>query len=262
MCEDAETPLPKRFTVSAETEQGRAVITALPVTEDAECVRVYYSEDEPLPEHRNWKEAKQIEGEKYKFEAKLMPWCKKLYAYANATYAPGFTVSSVLHTCDIADSAPARCRSALIYDSSMAFDSFTVSSRRGISLSDLFFEQFALAISPGYGGIEGIRALSGNLTTYKIGDPSFSGRGEELFKFDAYSAQPQTLELIFYDRQEEARAFSCEIALLGGGMWQPVIISKEELKNEQGVPLKDWQDVYCVAFEANKELLINNLLWL
>lgn len=252
------------------SEEGVAKITLKLNVENVKSYRLYYSEGQVNPSARNW-----LEPEKYPPlapEISIYPALKYtdklLFVYANITYKNGFITSTPLCVKDLSkielNELPAQRRVPVIYNSSTGLDTFTVFFPKKPSYKEILLQEYQISVKPGPGNISGITSNYKNAATYKISDSIYKGEEEESFKFDVYSQLPQRITVYFTDNAGTAgeHFHSYELSLLGGEMWQPVEVKKQNLKTADGQILKSWKDTGMVGFLTEEEALINNLIWI
>lgn len=261
--------LPKKFSCNIDNQEGKAAINIVAEkSADISQIVIYYCEGEINPCARNWFEINiDPSSEKYTGYPKISFENNQLFAFANITYKNGVTISSNLYAKKIKDlniSIPSLRRSPVIYNSVMERDCFTIFSPEKLNLSGIFLEEYSVYLKEGPGGITGIKAKKGSLASFKVGDVRFKGIDDESFKFDVFSSNPQELTLYFYDKagRSDEHYHICTISLMGGNIWQPIEIKKQNLKTAEGQSLKSWEDICMVGFVSGDEFLINNILWL
>lgn len=261
--------IPKKATVNIENINGKiAVNVVCENISDIKQITVFCCEGEINPAARNWFfYPVDLTAENLTVYPKVNFSDSILFAFSNIIYKNGFTLSTNLCVKKISKfeiELPPYRRSQLLYNSEMGKDCFTVYSNNKLKLSKIFLNECSVTLKTGAGGIFGITALSDNLATYKVGDKSFKGYEDESFKFDVYSSEPQELTVYFLDKigTGEERQHFYKIKLLGGNIWHPVEIKKQNLKTAEGHILKSWEEVSMAVFSAENEFLVNNILWI
>ncbi len=256
--------LPEKATLEIENRDGACLIRADEKSGEAQSVSIYVSECVLNPAFRNWHTYKAEKKDGFYVATPKINCGKPIFAFANVTYKNGFTQSTnlcVKNADELKLSLPPFRRSPVIYSGEMGKDSFIAFSPYPPQLNELFGCKSEIEIKKGAGSISGIGGCKG-LATFKIGEAAYKGSGKESFKFDVYSATPQELTVYFSETGEKQHYHSCKIRLSGGNLWQPAEIKKQDLKTEEGIVLKNWEDVSMAAFFAENEFIINNILWI
>lgn len=253
--------MPKKPALQIEETEGKVTLKVDCGGEKVKDIKIYCSENQLNPETRAWFTYDAPNGEIF---PELHSDKGLLFAYANVTYQGGLTLSTNLcvknkEELNLAKSDGKRYN--IIYNSAMGVDCFGVYCPQSGGLKDLL-HACEIRVKEGPEGIPGITAK--NLATYKIGAVGFKGEPDESFKFDVYSLKEQELKIIFKDTSELASGAGhfAVVKLKGGNIWQPVEIKKEDLKTKEGIALKGWENAAMVAFSAEDEFLINNILWI
>lgn len=261
---DKDITMPQKAQLGIDnTENTVALKVECGNMDDVKDINIYCSENQLNPISRAW-----FTYNAYKSQGVAIPKLHAndglLFAYANITYNSGLVLSTnlcVKNKGELSRTNSIIKRSNLIYDSKMGLDCFTVFSREKPLLKDLH-KDCKITLKKGPENILGICASS--LATYKVGAAGCNGTEDESFKFDIYSASEQELTIYFLDKQGlDTQDYHCTtVKLKGGSIWQPVEIKKQNLKTKDGIILKSWEDVIMAAFTAEKEFLINNILWI
>ena len=257
--------LPQSCELSFEIRNKVPLLRLTSAGKEAE-VRVYYAFDTAAPVERDWKTLKIMKiGEGvYEGAIPLRGACSKVFAYANVTMENGMTQSSSFVVGDVSPlSVPPTPAGHVIYNGLMGEDSFTCYPIEGTRRqSEIFLNQIPVRVAEGPLGIVGVTATVQSLATYKLSGSVFRGEDENLFRFDVWSKQPQTLTVFFYADKGKANeyVYRAEVKLLGGEIWQPVTLKRENFKAADGRILKSWA-VSMVAFGTERPAVFNNILW-
>ena len=256
--------LPQSCELSFEIRNKVPLLRLTSPGKEAE-VKVYYAFDTVAPVERDWKSLKimRIGEGVYEGAIPLRGACSRVFAYANVTMENGMTQSSSFAVGDISSLAAPAAAGHVIYNGMMGEDSFTCYPVEGLKRqSDLFLSQVPVKMAEGPLGIAGVSGTVQSLATYKLSGQAFRGEDENLFRFDVWSRQPQTLTVVFYaDKGKESEyVYRAEVKLLGGEIWQPVTLKKENFKAADGRILKTWA-VSMAAFLTERPAVFNNILW-
>lgn len=257
--EDSE--MPKKPMLQIDMAEGKVAVKADINGESVSGIKIYCSENRLNPEARAWQIYDASKGIIY---PELHSSDGFLFAYANVTYKSGLVLSTNLCVKNKAELQLSKSdikRYNIIYNSQMGVDCFGAYCPQSEGVKDLL-HKCEISVKAGPEGIFGIHAK--NLATFKVGAAGFIGDPDESFKFDVYSPKEQELKIIFQDTAGLALkvSFAAAVKLKGGSIWQPVEIKKEDLKTKEGIALKSWASAAMVAFSAEDEFLINNILWI
>ncbi|MGN0771206.1 MAG: hypothetical protein ACI4MI_01330 [Christensenellales bacterium] len=219
---------------------------------------VYYSYDELDPKLRNWNKISVDEGA----DSVVIPVYannERVYAYAQITYAEGYSLSCLLRTYEVGEDeltfTPLK-RSQIIYE-------------RKKGTSDWIAEQgdsFEVSKSPvmqkGALDIMGITAESGDLTTYTLGEDKYFADDDNLLQFDTFCPQERVLEIeLVVEVCSKTARYVAFVKLGDGEAWQKHAIEKQRFKTADMLPLKSWKGVKKLTFKSIGGVLINNILW-
>src|SRR5690606_28858630 len=116
--------------------------------------------------------------------AEVLDVSEYCFAFANVFYDQ-YILSSTMHACIPSELGIENSNikaSRLVYDSSLGLDCFTV-----INTNELFHQNSELVMQGGALDMVGIRALMGDLATFKIGDPRYKGYEDDQLQIGYYS---------------------------------------------------------------------------
>ncbi|NLC17236.1 MAG: hypothetical protein GX756_05085 [Clostridiales bacterium] len=231
--------------------------TAAPIKE----IRLYQATETPDPSIRNWTrlDCAQVQ-DKFLAAAQILDVSEYYFAFANIFYDK-YIISSNLHACipsqlGITDANIKASR--LVYDSSLGLDCFTV-----INTNELFHQSPELVMEKGALDMEGIRALMGDLATFKIGDPRYKGYEDDQLQIGYYSPidQKVIIGLRNYINDKYEYDYFYTLNAEGAEIWNKVTLGASEFKTEDGVMLKSFENAVLLYFKSEGRFLINNILW-
>lgn len=188
----------------------------------------------------------------------------KVLLYTFARYSNGFSVTSKIKEITLEKRYKNACPGTrVIYTSREELNGFSAFRSRARSIADCFADgtDAEVKLCPGYGGIIGITSPAG-LISYRVSEPRYEPSEGVSFAFDAWAAEGVKLKVTFYTDEEEQAGYSCSPQVAGGGKWKNVVLDADDFKSETGASLSDFKGVVSVVFFAEKEVLINNVVWL
>lgn len=225
-------------------------------------VRLYQAIETPDPSVRNWIRLNCVDQGNgiYTAQAEVLDTAEYCFAFANVLY-DAYILSSNMHACIPSELNVNEANvkaSRLVYDSSLGVDCFTV-----INTGELFHHNQELAMEKGALEMPGVRAMIGDLATYKIGDPRYKGYEDDQLQIGYYSPVNQKITIALRNYID----YRCEYDYFytfeaeGAEIWNKITLSASEFKNEDGAMLKSFENVALIYIKSEGPLLINNILW-
>lgn len=258
--------LPSRPQLTVEKD-GDALNVLVEGASDAEEAHVYLCENVIVPSTRNWIEVPVTLREDGSWRGIYRPSAMegRIFAYALAGYASGFTASGNFFTRELGEQTAPPIRSNILYMGSMGEDSFTCYlTDEERSLTRTILSDPGVYTVKGPMEITGVSNSVGGLATYKFSDSRYRGGEDSLLRFDIYSEVAQRLKVIFFEHKGmlSERRFEAEYNLLGGEIWQPLECRPSDFKTVDGYVMKDWTHITMGVFEGLRErIVLNNLIW-
>ena len=226
------------------------------------CVtgELYYARETENASCRNWEKAVLTEEEGvWKAKLAVADPEKPVYAFCNAVFADGIVLTG-----DYISVVPARLGEVkklmptkLLYNSAEGLKDFTTADPTACEM-DLTLEK-PLRVSDGPFGVQGVTGRK--IGTFQLNDEKYLTQDDTLLMADIYSARKQKLTVsALVDRGEiEQKLYTATVDLLGGEMWQKVMLSLSDFK-DGNKSLKNWK-VNLLSFQAEEEISLNNLLF-
>ena len=219
---------------------------------------IYYSYDELDPKLRSWNKIAVAEGTS---DVAIPVYAnnERIYAYAQITYAEGYSLSCLLRTYEVGEEditfTPLK-RSQIIYERKKGTSSWVAEE----------CDEFDICSTPhmqkGAFDIMGITADKGDLTTYTLGEAKYFGDDDNLLQFDTYCAEERTLEVeLTVESGGKIARYTTTVKLSDGDAWQKHPIEKQHFKTADMLPLKSWKGAKKLTFKNISGVLINNILW-
>lgn len=260
----AELPPRPQLTVEREGEDLSFLVRG---ASGARELHVYLCENMIVPATRNWVEIPVSFQDDGTWRGVFRPAAMegRIFAYALAGYASGFTTSGNFFTRELGEQTAPPVRSNVLYMGSMGEDSFTcymTDEERSLTRAILSVPRVYTVKGPM--GITGVSNSVGGLATYKFSDYRYRGGEDNLLRFDIYSKVTQRLRVTFFEHKgmPSERRFEAEYNLLGGEIWQPIECRPSDFKTVDGYVMKDWTHITMGVFEGLQEnIVLNNLIW-
>lgn len=259
----------KPVTLTTETdEEGNLIVRSLydAAGELKEC-GIFFTEKVQDSRARDWT---RVLGEPSEDEnsftvpLSLYRDCPRALVYAFAKYSNDFSVTSKIQEITIEkpykNSSP---KNRVIYNNADGYNGFNCFRRRTKSVADCFLDDSSadLTLKAGYGGIIGITAPTG-IISFRVGEPRYLALENESICFDAYCTEDTRMCVTFYLDSMEENGYSADVNIEGGGRWKNFVLDPLDFKSPTGASLTDFTGVISVVFFSEKEVLINNVLWI
>ena len=186
-----------------------------------------------------------------------------VYAFAN--YSNNFSVTSKIQEVGITKPYRNAClKSRIIYSAERdSLNGVSGFRRRARSIASCFADSTGVdaKLLPGYGGLLGATAEAG-LVSYRVNEPRYAAPDGASLRLDAYCKEDAHLKVIFYFDGNEEKAFATEVWLEGGGKWKSFCFDASDFKSQTGEHIENFRNAVSLVFIGDKEVLINNILWI
>lgn len=186
-----------------------------------------------------------------------------VYAFAN--YSNNFSVTSKIQEVVITKPYRNAClKSRIIYSAERdSLNGVSGFRRRARSIASCFADSTGVdaKLLPGYGGLLGATAEAG-LVSYRVNEPRYAAPDGASLRLDAYCKEDAHLKVIFYFDGNEEKAFATEVRLEGGGKWKSFCFDASDFKSQTGEHIENFRNAVSLVFIGDKEVLINNILWI
>ena len=186
-----------------------------------------------------------------------------VYAFAN--YSNNFSVTSKIQEVVITKPYRNAClKSRIIYSAERdSLNGVSGFRRRARSIASCFADSTGVdaKLLPGYGGLLGATAEAG-LVSYRVNEPRYAAPDGASLRLDAYCKEDAHLKVIFYFDGNEEKAFATEVWLEGGGKWKSFCFDASDFKSQTGEHIENFRNAVSLVFIGDKEVLINNILWI
>ena len=190
---------------------------------------------------------------------------RRALVYAFANYSNNFSVTSKIQEVIVDKPYKNAClKSRIIYSAERdSLNGISGFRRRARSVADCFADSRGVdaKLLPGYGGLTGATAEAG-LVSYRVNEPRYAAPEGASLRFDAYCREDARLKVIFYFDGNEEKAYSAEAWIEGGGKWKSFCFDPADFKSPTGEHIENFAGAVSLVFLGEKEVLINNVLWI
>ena len=233
-------------------------------TEKIRNISVYMSEGINDPAKRNWClmtaiKTKSTEKCRY-FKMPLGGGVDFIHAFAVAEYKNGVTVSSRIVLKKFQNPVSATSTN-MIYSSRNGADCFTICDELSSSIGKIFFnENVGVELAECANGITGVTSRFG-LLNYRIVENRFNPNARSIIKGNVYCEDYTKLKVsIIVSKNGEHHPYFAVVDLKGSKVWQDVQIAFANLKDENRMGIKDYENIVAIKIEAESRFAVNNLL--
>ncbi len=226
-------------------------------------VTVYLSEGQADPSKRNWVKMLPVKNQdtidrKY-FKVLLGGGADFVHAFAVVEYKNGVSVSSRMVMKKI-ETVPISVAN-MLYSSRNGIDCFTICDEVGSSIGKIFFaESNSIELAECANGITGATSRYG-LLTYRIVENRFTPGMRSILKGDIYCEDYTRLKVsVVISENGVCHDYYTVVELKGSKVWQNVQVSFANLKDDNRMSIKDYDNVIAVKIQAESRFAVNNLL--
>lgn len=264
---DSEEPIMKKPTLNCSVD-GNKLLVKIEIDQKVlvKNIKLYYAYDSTNAINRNW----QVIEVSNDLTCELDLECRTyLTLIANVTSENNFTFSTPIKIID-ASKFPCRIRinannDRIIYNSFNDLETFTVVNFGDVDFEKTFLTKTPLSLAKGTNDIVGVKANVLKLATFKLGSSRFKPGLDTMLKFDVHSPKSTILIVWLVENMGtlSEKRYYIEHELVGGNIWQKLLLKRENFKTKNGVTLKSWDDVSLMYFESESlsSILFTNLLW-
>ncbi len=189
---------------------------------------------------------------------------KRALVYGFVKYSNGFSVTSNIKEIVLEKQYKNSClKSRVIYNNADGYNGFVGLRQSAQAVADCFMPDSSsnVKVEAGYGGIKGITSSAG-IVSFRVGEPRYGAPEGVSFRFDAYAKQNARLKITFYLDANEEQGYCAEVNVEGGGKWKSFFLDPFDFKAANGASLNDFTHAVSVAFYSEREVLVNNVLWI
>lgn len=227
---------------------------------EIEHIELFVSQGIDNDAYKNWRSYKvEPYGEnKYRAKVNVPNNRQEMSAFINVKYKDSLCVSSeIVKNIPFlmgVNSTPIKT-SRLLYTSEYGLDEWT--SKKGSENGES-----VLKTKRGYHGIGGVSSTSCSLTTYKLGDPSYSGAGKTLLQIMLFSRRNQDLSLSITRRIKDTfKKYYYTKTVYAHNDWVKLDLSATDFRSLEGMN-EDWENIVCITIDSEEPIIINSMLWI
>jgi len=251
--------LPTAPEINARQSDGKLYYD-LDINEEQEVsfVKLFTSQGDEEAAFRNWSEQKveKVVPGKYISRVDVYTENEPIRAFAVVKYLHSlYLTSSVLLKMPMQMKVIAEKQtSRLIYDNDMGLDDFLVPNDY-----DVKYNEEKLVMRKGPYDIEGVCSMTGQLTTFKIGDYKYKGNSDASLKI--LLSVENTCNVTFTVMDKERTVYSCVKECAKEDGWCSVSLAPFDFKSQKSV-LSNWNNVVSITI-TNEEtkLILSSMLW-
>ncbi len=256
----AKMPIIPKITAEIDGEEVQYFVE-VGMPSEVESVSVYASSNDLNPAERVWfylSNPVSVNGSEYVFKRRFYGKVDFEISYAVVKYSSGLTLSSKFDYQECNAYSNSKI-SNVIFSSSKLMMSFIVKDVKTELIGEVFSTEKLYNFVNGPCNIVGV-STKNSLITYSIKKFSNTLSHNSLIKFDAYTSVPDTLKIIFHSK--DGNEFSYSVNLDGSDAWTNFTLPFTEFKTEIGMPVKNFDDIYCMTIYSKGSVLVNNFLML
>ncbi|NLZ24983.1 MAG: hypothetical protein GX891_00780 [Clostridiales bacterium] len=255
--EGRDLPMPK---IKLYVENGKLYLN-LDTGEKPKAVEIYCSEGKNPPPTRDWLLLSDELKDNLVYEVDVRENADIIYAFANVTYDDDITLSSAVVSAEplamgVKDIHPAVVdTSRIIYSGDMGISAFSIETFA------LIMDYSALTVKEGPFGIKGVSTTGGYLVTTMLTKSKYAEEKDSILKMDIFSKDPREIriQLISYKLN---KSYTARVVLVGGELWQKVLLTAQDFKSEDGKTLSRFSDMEKAVFKNVANVIINNIIWI
>lgn len=253
---------------SKEDEKGNLVVEVkCDAAGEIDGCGIFYTEKADDSSTRDWTRVMgEVENGKNTFTVPLAVYTesKKALVYGFAKYSNGFSVTSNIKEVLLEKQYKNSClKSRIVYNNADGYNGFVGLRRYSQTVADCFMRDSSsnVKLLAGYGGIKGITAPTG-IISFRVGEPRYNAPEGVSLCFDAYCKEDARLSIAFYLDAREEKGYFADVTVESGGKWKSFVLNPLDFKSPNGASLNDFSSVVSIAFFSEKEVLVNNVLWI
>ena len=266
----AKVNVPNGAEIKCDLVGGKVVLevqTDEKLVNSVDKVEIFVSEEMIQPQLRCYEKIDVKKSQNGKFTAKYLPYSGSeiIFAYANVYYKNGLKLStSIVAKRFTVEQVGNSFKNNILYSSrknnshSIFSSAMAIKGDKNIETTD----SNLVVEKKGPMGINGV-TCRGGLLTFALASKKYQPKNGSMLLLDAYVKEPKalTVKLISNYFGEKIEYF-VKINLLGGDIWQNIMIEMNKFKTAEGMTLKDYSKIDALEITVDDgEYLINNALW-
>lgn len=238
------------------------IIVRVPDDDEAQDIAIYFAREASKNSVRNWNKVslQNLADGVYRAEVEVYDTTQSCYAFCNIKYRGGLVLSGNLKEINadgLRGVLPAK-KTKTLYNGQMGVGEFQVYSPSSCEETRIYDEK-RLEVKNGPDDIKGV--CGSCFATFALNDSKYIKNDDGLLAFDVYSKEEQELVVsVVVDYGQNQKVYGVSQKLLGGEMWQKICLALGELKGERGRAPDGWSQCEVLCFEAQNEIILNNLI--
>ncbi len=246
--------------ISAEIDNEEIIYTVeVANSEEVESITLYSSDNDLNPTERVWylqSTPISVQDNEYTFKRLLYGKVDFDISFAVVKYKNGFTLSSKFNYLEVQVESNSKVPS-VIFSSSKMMTSFIVKNLKTKLFGEVFSAENLYDYVKGPYGIIGVNTKN-TLISYSIKKFAGSINYNSFVKLDVYTPVPDTLNIKL--SSVDGNEYFVSLNFGGSEGWENVNVPFSEFKTEIGMPIKNFEDIYCVTVYSQGSIIINNFL--
>ncbi len=226
---------------------------------EIEKIELFASQGIDNDAYKNWKSyVPVLQGDSYLVKVNVPNNKQEMSAFVNVKYKNSLSVSS-----EIIKNIPMLMgvrstpitSSRLLYTVEYGLDEWTCQKK-------VITDEPVLKMKRGSHGISGVTSIANSLTLYKLGDPSYCGKGKSLLQLTFYSRKNQILTFTAVEREGDSFVkYYYTRQLYANHDWIRLDLSAGFFKSPAGTP-EDWSNVVALTIDSEDPVIVNSMIWI
>lgn len=225
--------------------------------------KVYLNEGVLVPAHRNWvacalKDDGEFSSGRLKFEYVLSGRSEQVFIFAVVRYKDGTGLSTKLIK-KATEGIPQK-RANLIYSSINGLDGITFYDKADENVGIFVNVDECIMLLKGADGIYGAYSPYG-IISYKFSEPCCRVDENSIIKLDIYASEYCLIKIILVVKKDGGTAeyvYTKEID--ASEVWNNLTVFISEFKSQEGMSVKNFDDIIALKIESESKYAVNNVL--
>lgn len=264
-----EVFIPKPLDISIEeNEENLVAKIKFDVDGEVEKAWVFMACDSMDSSIRDWQEApfkKDVSDSEQYFDLKICDKSACVFAFAFAKYSSGFIVSSKI-VCKKIEKRYKNMtpHTRIMFNSINKEDNFILATHPHKDFAECLecVNKGDICMIDGGSGVLGVYSPFG-LKSYSISNPMFKPDDGSILRLDVSTRIACKLEIkVVIKNRNDKTYYTCDLDLCGGNVWQSLLVNSNDLKNDLGAHLCEFNAGSYIIFNCENKFALNNIIWL
>ncbi len=252
--------------ISSKISNGEITVTVDTLDSAVKSVSLYASEEQIKTEFRNYIRIDKCKTKGSAFIFKYVPFnkSKRVIFFATATLQDGSFISTNIEAVEFKEEDFSSNFSNQVFYSSREEGAENIfASKNKIRFNEIFnSKKDILPVKTGAQGIKGLSIKSG-IISFAIQNVKYKPAFDSILMFDLFSVEAgEVFVKCYLDYYGDRKEYSCCIKLSPSKAWVNNKIDFSRFKTEEGFSLKESDEIEAIEFYCDKDVLINNILWI